>query len=79
MASSARFALMVMMGMLVLFFMQMACMVTVRAAMVAPIGVVMQNGEDEEVANESKDACDEHIDWLLDFVLFYHPMGSFNE
>jgi len=81
MASTTRFAVMVMMLVLMLMFLlvQMSCMVIVRAAMMSAVRVVVQNTQDDEVTDKSENACYEHIDRLLDFVFPDHSMGGLDE
>ena len=53
--------------------------VPMRASTMSSVGVVMEDTKNDNVANQSKDACDKHIDWFLNWVFFNHSVGCLNE
>ncbi len=78
MISIARFPVMVMVVMR-MFLHLLVFMVMVRTAVMASIGVTVQNGQDDKIADEPEDTGNQHVVRLLDLIFFYHSMSSFNE
>lgn len=65
--------------MVMVVFIFMAMRMSVGAAVMSSVGVIMENAHDDEVANQSEDAGDEHVLGLVDYFLIDHAFGRFDE
>lgn len=65
------------MSMSVAMFMPMS--VSMRTPSMSSMRVIVQDLHDDEVADETKDTSDEHIQRLVNNFLVDHPLGGFNE
>ena len=75
MTVTMRMVVIVVMVMIVIMSMTMA----MGATMVTSVRIIVKNLHDDEIANETKDTGDEHVEGFLNYLLFQHSFSSFNE